>query len=355
MGFQPETLVRFKEESPFMKRKYGLFLFALVTLGTTLSLASVGLSEAAAESSKDSLQSEEIIPFYSKIENLAKRKCIVEMTPKELLISYKQLLSKLDWAQNQNELQVILDKVGNNVVTFFQSLVSTAASEHMILERFINERIKGTFVNKAKSNSFNYKYIILPRSEENGKLLNEYRTDSRNRPVNRNAELNSFMASTGYFGFCLYLHPKHQPGSTFRYLGREKGKNGIYIIAFAQKPEFHDYLAKVTEITTKDSTLFLVQGFVWLDPNTFQITRIRTSLLIPDSNNETSLIEQITDAEYDQVVFNIGKNQKKQLWLPREVYICWEFPHRLYRNRYRYTNYHLFSVSTHINFPNSFR
>jgi hypothetical protein len=345
--FQSEGFAS-KKGKPSRTRKYRLFFFALAALEMAFSLARTGFSEDPAEFSKGSLQSEEA---KTNIENIAKRKCILMMTQDQLLISYKQFLYNLKWTQSQKELPVILNRVGENVAAFFQRVISITASEHLILERSINWKIKGRQVHSVKK-YFNYNYIMLPPSGENERLINEYRTDSKNRPVDRNAELNSFMVSTGYFGLCLYLHPRHQPNSIFRYLGRERGKEGNYIIAFAQKPWCRDYIAQVDGRTT---TSFLVQGFIWIDPKTFQITRLRTSLLLPDAYNDTSLEEQITDAEYDKVVLKIGKDQKKQLWLPREVDIYWEFPYSSYHNRHIYSNYHLFFVSAKIDYPAGIR
>jgi hypothetical protein len=343
--FQPEGPAKKKGKPSMKKRKCRSLLIAIMAF----SLARTGFSEDPAHFSIYSLQSEE--GFRVTIEdigNTPKRKCIVEMTQEELLSSYNQFLSKLQWTQSQKELPVILNRVGDNVIAFFQSLVSATASEHLILERTINPKIKGMRANPVISKRFDYKYMMLPPSGENDRLINEYRTDFKNRPVDRDAESKLFMMCTGYFAFCIYLHPRHQLGSTFRYLGRERGKDGNYIIAFAQRPECHDFIAKVGGRTT---TSYLVQGLVWIDPDAFQITRMRTSLLMTDAYNDTSLEEQVTDVEYDQVVFNIGKDKKKQLWLPREVDTYWEFPYSFYRNRHMYSNYRLFSVSARINFP----
>ena len=85
----------------------------------------------------------------------------------------------------------------------------------------------------------------------------------------------------------------------------------------------------------------LVQGFVWLDPGSCQISRMKTSMQFPEK--KTILKEQITDVLYENVEF---ENGGRQFWLPREVNVSWELPDWTYRNQHKYSDYHLFSVES---------
>jgi hypothetical protein len=39
-------------------------------------------------------------------------------------------------------------------------------------------------------------------------------------------------------------------------------------------------------------------------------------------------------------------NTHQQFWLPREVYVSWEFPNYTYCNLHKYSDYHLFAVES---------
>jgi len=152
--------------------------------------------------------------------------------------------------------------------------------------------------------------------------------------------------SSGHAGKCLYLHPSHQPNSYFRYLGREEKKPRAHVIAFAQKPESGDYLAQYSDNNSSTPIRFLVQGFVWLDPDSYQILRMRTSMLSPET--QTALKETITDISYEKIQF---AKRGQEFWLPREINVSWEFPYTdrlnwIYRNQHLYSDYHLFTVDS---------
>jgi hypothetical protein len=114
-----------------------------------------------------------------------------------------------------------------------------------------------------------------------------------------------------------------------------------HVIAFAQKPEVADYLAEYSDVGLSISTRFLVQGFIWLDPDTCQITRMRTGMMLPEK--ETVLRDQVTEIYYMKVQFD---DIHKEFWLPREVTVRWELPNLAFINRHRYSNYRLFSVES---------
>lgn len=124
-----------------------------------------------------------------------------------------------------------------------------------------------------------YQYLILQDSEEPGASLIEARSDNKNRRVDLLKGIEGFMVSLGYAGHCLYFDPNHQKNADFRYLGRETGKHRNHVIAFAQKSESGDYLSSYYNSSSSAIIRFLVQGFVWVTPDTCQISRIYTSML----------------------------------------------------------------------------
>jgi hypothetical protein len=58
----------------------------------------------------------------------------------------------------------------------------------------------------------------------------------------------------------------------------------------------------------------------------------------------TALIDQITDISYAKTP--LGKDAKRDFWLPREVNVRWELPDLKFANRHRYSEYKLFAVSS---------
>jgi len=276
------------------------------------------------------------IPSRVSIAAESKTKTVIDMTPAELLRLYRKELSHLEFNPSQEKLKYLLENVGERVKTFFSDFSNTSAKERIAMQR--TSRFGGLGPSIA-AKEFNY--LILPRFGKDGAFFEEYRTDKKNRPVDDTYELGAFIISSGYAGLCLYLHPIHQANSEFRYLGRETTKPGAHVIAFAQKPESGDYLVQYSEINSLASTRFLVQGFVWLDPDSCQIMRMRTSMQSPEV--ATPLEEQITDVVYESVQF---ENTPVQFWLPKEVNVSWQLPRSIYRNQHKYSDYHLFAVES---------
>ena len=258
-------------------------------------------------------------------------KTVIDMTEQELLKVYHKELSHVKFDAGREELSSLLEKAGERVTALFRDFSNTSAKEDVRMQSVL----RGMLPRSAKRE---YNYLILPQSREGKVFFTEYRTDKENRAADQKLEL-GFAISSGYAGLCIYLHPTHQPYSRFRYLGRESRKPRAHVIAFAQKTESGEYMAHYYDVDTKTSVNFLVQGFVWLDPESYNILRMRTCMQVP----YTSLKEQITDILYEKVEF---ENTQKQFWLPSEVNIRFELTDCTFRNQHKYSDYHLFSVES---------
>ncbi len=262
-------------------------------------------------------------------------KNVVDSTQAELLRSHRAELSRIEFGTLQDEdLKLLLKNAGDRVSAFYRNISNTFMHEEVRLELY---RPK---LSLEKTLWREFYYLILPRSGENGTTWIEERTDKKNRPVTQ-AAIPGFCISSGYACLNLYLHPGHQAGSRFRYLGRATQEEHSHVIAFAQRPEIRDFLAEYSDINLSVSTRFLVQGFIWLDPDTCQIARMRTHMLLPEK--KTMLQDQITDVYYMKVSPGDGENE---FWLPREANVRWEFPNFAYVNRHRYSDYRFFSVES---------
>jgi hypothetical protein len=295
-----------------------------------------------------------------------------------LLQSYPAELSRVKFNATQDQLGFLLKQAGERVVEFFRDFSNTSAKERVRMQRYLQVitpwqiRSQPMLIQQSqmtptapsvdasgrtalrpylpnimsfKEHSAEFNYLILPGSGRSETELVEDRTGKNNRPIDPTA-MSGFIMSSGHAGKCLYLHPGHQPNSDFRYLGRDDSYDRAHVIAFSQKPESGDYLAQYSETKSSPPIRFLVQGFVWLHPATFQILRIRTELLLPEVSS--SLKETITDIRYEKLLFD---RRGREFWLPREINVSWELLYSdklswVYRNQHQYSDYHLFTVDT---------
>lgn len=335
-------------------------------------------------------------------------KTVVDMA-KDELVRLNPELSNLEWVADGAELDLLLQKAGEKVVTFFRDFPDTASKEVVRMQRYLSESresrqgrdqrqpelmvpgaegpeaaplvdprgrefckllncipgdIRGLCIQLGCSKietpeihttsparvllqeyQAEFNFFILPGSRETGALWIEDRVHRNNRPLNPR-EMSGFILSSGHTFHCMYLHPSRQPNSRFRYLGRENRKPRAHVLAFAQKPESGDFLARFSDAANDVTTRFLVQGFIWIDPETFQVLRMRTSMLVPE--RPTDLRETISDIVYTKVQFD---DAGREFWLPREINVSWEFPvtdrlDLVYRNQHRYMDYRLFTVAS---------
>ena len=269
-----------------------------------------------------------------------KTRTLMELTSKELLRLYPIVLGPIKSESSQDQLEEILHRVGDNVLTFFDTFSNTSAKEQVRMFRTLKDTSGFTPVHyfRTEERIEDYHYLILPGSGISEGSWIEDRADKRNQPVK---EVPGFMMSSGYAAHSMYLHPNHQSNSLFRYIGRDPGMRRAHVIAFVQKPESRDYLAQIYDPALSATIRFLAQGFAWVDSDTYQILRIYTEMLLPQ--RETSLKETNADIYYEKVRFD---NTSREFWLPKEVRVRLDFPDCRYFNWHKYSDYHLFSVES---------
>lgn len=261
-------------------------------------------------------------------------KTIVDLSIEELRRLYRAELRGVAFDENQEGLGILLRKVGENVEAFFRNIHNTASKEQILSQRLkFNGQIEATVTSY-------YNYLLLVRPDLTGVRFQEDRIDSKGHPVNFE-RLSGYIVTSGFAGHCFFLHPGHQYGSRFRYLGRQPSESHAQVIAFAQKPGVGDFLAY---IGAKDLTPVLLQGLVWIDPNTYQIVRMRTDLLEPDSRD--GVMRQTTEIWLSEVHFD---GTPQAFWLPREVVVTieWAWAQKIFRNVHSYSDYKLFTVSSY--------
>ena len=243
-------------------------------------------------------------------------------------------LKGLEPASSQADLPAILKKTGEGVRSFFGAFPNTASLEEIREERLAKDGKTKDLLNER------FQYLLLARPEKWGLGLEEFRTNShgdRTAPVGLGSGL---MVTSGFASASLVFHPAYQSGAAFRYLGRQTASgHECHVIAFAQDPKRAQMVERFN--TSDTSVLVLFQGLAWIDAGTYEIVRLRTDLLTPQT--KIRLQRQTTEITYDPVQF---KQIASALWLPSEVAVTLQWAGKTYRNTHRYSAFRLFNTDT---------
>jgi hypothetical protein len=261
-----------------------------------------------------------------------KTSSMADWTLAELMSALPELAG-LKPAESQQGLPTLLQKVGENVKSFFEAFPDTTAREQITLEIL---DWKGQPVLQQKE-QFDYLDLGLPASHDVG--LKEYRTDAKGRPAEPTPIGGGFV-SQGFSSMVVYFHPAHQSDTSFRDLGSQMmdGRQ-TEVVLFSQIPGKAP--PKETLKTLTRSIPILVQGLAWIDSASYRIVRMRTDLLRPQGDMD--LKKQTTESRFTEVHF---KDSPRVLWLPAEVTVTLDWRGQVYRFRHEYSDFRLFSVET---------
>ena len=265
----------------------------------------------------------------------AKNKLVVDMSVDDLGKFYPSEFSDLRFDSNQDGLASLLKNAGMRVEDFFRVLPNTSSKEQVFL-KILNA--DGMLQSASREEFY---YLILSQGSKSEFAWTEDRVDMKGSPANLDNN-EGFVLTSGFVLLCDCLRFEHQHESRFRYLGRAGFGNGAYVIAFAQMPERANYRASYLDPLTQTQTRYLIQGFVWLQPDGYQIMRMQTSAVNPTR----PVRYQTTDVRYWKVDFDGVPNS---FWLPYEVTVDLKVRDHLYRNQHRYSDYKLFDVQTDYN------
>ncbi len=255
---------------------------------------------------------------------------VIDLTRAELLKSYPTEMKNVDFDENSGILNSLLEKIGENVETFFRNFPNTLSKEQVRRE-FIDRDGK---VSDFKTQDFIYSVY----SEKNG-AWQETRTDTRGREIKAEQMSRTSLLTSGFASMSIYFRPRHQFGCRFRYLGRDESRRRAHVIAFAQRPGFTDVVGIFTSLFVVGQAHLLYQGFAWIDPETFQIVRMVTDLLAP--RRDILLMRATSELSFGEIRF---ESVQESFWLPQEVVVTMETNGSLFRNRHRYSDYRLFTV-----------
>lgn len=271
------------------------------------------------------------VTAHVQLEGYGKVQSVVAQ-PLDELIKADPELAGLEPAQDPSQLVAILKNTGERVEAFFRSFPNTVSVEGVRQEQLRKGKVKDV-------STQTYRYLLLAEPEKQGLGLEEYRTDTKGSIASLGGN-GGFMITTGFASTELLFHPAYQPGASFRYLGQQvvDGRRAL-VVAFAQNPATSRMMERFN--TQDASVLILLQGLAWISPDTYQILRLRTDLLKPQS--AVRLGRQTTEVEFQSVQF---KGLASELWLPHEVTVTVEWKGKTFRNVHEYTDFHLFNVQT---------
>ncbi len=258
---------------------------------------------------------------------------VVDLSASELLARYPEELSGVRFEASQDELGPLLKMVGEKVREFIANFSNTASTERLRQESLKpNGKISDHVDQEVE-------YLMFLKKDGSAFTWEEERTDHKGKPVRlKRLPQESFLTS-GFAMDCIFFFPDYQLASRFRYLGRQTSEPFAYVISYAQRPEKG---FSGTFRTRGVSIAVWSQGLVWVDPNSYQIIRMKTDLLAPRLDiGLTRLTTEISYAEH-----RLGA-KGVPLWLPRDVVVTTEFSSRLYRNFHQYSDYRLFSVESY--------
>jgi hypothetical protein len=272
-------------------------------------------------------------PSSLEMEIYSKARTVVDMTRDELFGAYPSELRNLDFAESQEDLDTLLEKVGEKVAVFFHDFPNTVSSEQVRRERL---QYDGT-VQDAVTQKFNYSVSL----DKMGRL-DEGRTDKNGREIAPERMSDYSFLTSGFVSLPIYFQPSRQFGSRFRYLGRERTEPRAYVIAFAQRPGVADIVGVFGPTAMQPGARLLYQGFAWVDPQSYQIVRMKTDLLAP--RTDVMLGRVTSEIWFSEMHF---ETIPEAFWLPQEVEVTMEYNRNLYRNRHHYSDYRVLVVAAH--------
>jgi hypothetical protein len=247
-------------------------------------------------------------------------------------------LKTLQPSPDQQELPVILQKMGQRVDGFVRDIGDLIAHEDITLEK-LNPR------GNVKKEDVQDNYLILHHDYEWG-ASSEYRMDDKGNRLGPVGLEKGYLVTSGHALSCIGFSTHAQSGSRFRYFGEETiDSRETYVLGFAQQPDEATFVTTMRETGGTDVDM-LTQGVLWVDKNNFQIIRMRSDLLAP--SNELQIDRLTTEVTFGEVRLPDVPNP---LWLPSDVDVYVEINRQKFRNVHHYTNYRRYRVSVKIGNP----
>ncbi|MGA8489314.1 MAG: hypothetical protein WB711_02765 [Terriglobales bacterium] len=286
-------------------------------------------------------------------------KAFVDLSPAELVRAIPELQG-FKPASDQEDLNNILEKLGNKTEDLFRKMPNLISHEEVIQMRRGSQPIRQEF-----------EYLILSHRTQNAVTLDEYRVDlvtkkqlsseSHNPALQpagsaastaedlrrRSAEASGRNAaapplSEGFASKWVHFYPSNRSESVFRYLGQQHIENhDTFVIAFAQKP---GQVRSPGELLFQGRSIPLYyQGIAWVDESDFRIVHLRTDLLGPLKDVP---LQELT-AEVDFAETKVAQTASS-LWLPHKVIVTPKISGQVFEEEHLYSDYRIYQVESKI-------
>ena len=273
----------------------------------------------------------------SEIEIYKRAQTLIDWTPSQIHDS--PFLHKLRPTGSQDQLPMVLERVGRTGTLLFHDFPQVSCDEEVFSEMIFPARYSGI---RHGANLHKFRYIVIPRPAGDFPAFEEYRTDLKGNHFDDSSSSDSFMITSGFASSWLYLSPANQPDNRFRHFGTQTIRNRkCHVVGFAQDPERVHSIAGLR--MGGKSLVVLVQGLAWIDSQTFQVLRVITWLLAP--RTDVGLRSQISTVDLYTVKL---RGSERALWLPREVTVEVVYRGIEVRNTHHYSNFKLFRVESTI-------
>jgi hypothetical protein len=254
---------------------------------------------------------------------------VLELPAKKLTQYYPELKGYSP-AASQDQLPQLLTKVGANEDAFLYSIPNLTAQEEITQEKLDSHG----WAQGLPASGGHYSYMIKAHATGDGMRFNEGRTDANWQRVEVPAT-NGLSVAQNFAVFPLQFHPFHQVAAGYRYIGTQvlNGRED-HVIAFAQDPEMTNLSGMVIANGTQYRVAY--QGLAWIDPENFQIVRMRIDLLKPKPEVGSQMtVIQLTETHLPLVA--------KSMWLPAEVVIVRPIKGGSMRETHHLSDYRVFT------------
>jgi len=276
------------------------------------------------------------------------------MTPQEIR-RYDEVKTLIDWtpeqirdmteleglrpAESLQDLPAFLRAVGERVSALFDEFPNMASAEEVRsgpCDEGLRKKCRATYRGR-----FNY---LVVRRAEGDSLMGEYRTDLKGRPIDYRSLGHGRIFLT--YGFATtpleHFHPQNQIACRFRDFGRQKvGGQDTEVVGFVEIPGKYPWPSELRRGTAVMA--LCSQGLAWINPATYQIVRIETSLLAPPP--DAGIERETTLVEFSEIHLHQATTA---IWLPTEVVVDVWLHQRHFHNVHRYSGFKVFQVETRI-------
>ena len=252
---------------------------------------------------------------------------VVDLSLKKILEYYPELKGLVP-AQSQQELPNLLERVGANQKLLL-NLPSICGDENVVQQ----EVDKHGWAVGPPAFTGHFNYLVRAHVPGEGVRFSEGRTDEHWRAIDPPLT-SGYSLIQGFALLPMHFHPYHQEAGHFRYLGRHTLNNREYhVVAFAQQPDKAELLGGV-RVNGADITV-AYQGVAWIDPENFQIARMRTDLLMA----KPGVGMEMTETQFTEVHLPVVA---KSFWLPNEAVVTRRTKNGTLREKHQFSDYKIF-------------